>query len=300
MNVLVTLIALLPLLVLSTDKPICAKIGSPYEGWYWENTGSPIQYTHCDTVAITCDFMGTYAEGWYVNNELVTVGTCAVKSVVKAIDDPCSTNDECDSVYCAHNMGECSAIGTCTELPLRCTKDLRPVCGCDGRNYSNQCMAAMNHTSIDYMGWCQDQFDCESTSDCSANSSYCSKDDSSCASQGICLSLPHICTAQYDPVCGCDGQSYGNPCTAKSNGTNVDYFGECTPHNRCLINTDCGRTEFCLKGEGACGMSIGECLEKPTLCSMEYDPVCGCDNVTYENMCVLFKSGISLQHKDVC
>jgi len=292
--VLVTLIALLPLLVLSTNKPICAKIGSPYEGWYWENTGLPIQFTKCDTVAITCDYIGTGAEGWYANKELVAVGTCAT-------GDPCSTNDECDAGYCAHNVGECSSIGTCKDLPLGCTKDLRPVCGCDGRNYSNQCLAAANRTSVDYTGWCLDQFDCESNSDCSNNgTSYCSKDDSSCASQGICLSLPLICTTQYDPVCGCDGQSYSNPCTAKTNGTNVDYFGECTPYTKCLENADCGQNDFCLKDQGVCRVGIGECLEKPTLCSMEYDPVCGCDNVTYSNMCMLFKSGMSLSHKDVC
>jgi len=297
MNVLVTLIALLPLLVLSTNKPICAKIGSPYEGWYWENTGSPIQYTSCASDAITCNFVGTGAEGWYANNKyLVAVGTCAPK----ATGAPCSTNDDCETTYCANNVGECSAIGNCTEYPLRCTKDLRPVCGCDGRNYSNPCMAALNSTSVDYMGWCQDQFDCESNSDCSVNSSYCSKDDTSCASQGICLAIPHICITIYRPVCGCDGISYDNPCTAKSNGTNVDYFGECTPRDKCFDSNECGPFEFCRKAEGECAVGIGDCVMKPTLCSMQYDPVCGCDHVTYANVCVLFASGNSALHKDAC
>ncbi len=46
---------------------------------------------------------------------------------------------------------------------------------------------------------------------------------------GTCREVLPMCTREYQPVCGCDGQTYGNACTARANAVSVAYPGECTP-----------------------------------------------------------------------
>lgn len=65
------------------------------------------------------------------------------------------------------------------------------------------------------------EFDC-------AESEYCAFKSIGCDSAvRECAPRPEMCTMDYRPVCGCDGKTYSNACTAAGAGVNVDKSGEC-------------------------------------------------------------------------
>ena len=44
---------------------------------------------------------------------------------------------------------------------------------------------------------------------------------------GTCRKTPQACPMIYQPVCGCDGKTYGNACQASGAGVSVASQGEC-------------------------------------------------------------------------
>lgn len=59
--------------------------------------------------------------------------------------------------YCEYGIGNCQVPdfqGRCEVKPQACTREFRPVCGCDGQTHSNACVAASMGTSVLHEGEC--------------------------------------------------------------------------------------------------------------------------------------------------
>lgn len=67
-------------------------------------------------------------------------------------DQACRANEFCNF---AKDCGK-TKRGVCTKKSQFCTRDYRPVCGCDGKTYGNPCQAFANGVSVKSNGQCED------------------------------------------------------------------------------------------------------------------------------------------------
>ncbi|HEX4966412.1 MAG TPA: Kazal-type serine protease inhibitor domain-containing protein [Thermoanaerobaculia bacterium] len=58
---------------------------------------------------------------------------------------------------CKYPIGKCNVAdlsGTCVKVPATCPTTNRPVCGCDGKTYTNQCELLKAGAREDHAGAC--------------------------------------------------------------------------------------------------------------------------------------------------
>lgn len=145
--------------------------------------------------------------------------------------DTCAADE-----YCAFKpedlCGRADATGICTKIPKdqACDASYVPVCGCDGKTYGNACAAVASGVSIDHEGECGKACGGFIGTQCAA-SEFCDfPADMLCGAAdgtGTCVTKPVACNKNLDPVCGCDGNDYGNACMANAAGTSVATKGKC-------------------------------------------------------------------------
>ncbi len=168
--------------------------------------------------------------------------------------------------------------GICVTKPQSCNLIYQPVCGCDGKTYTNICDAAMAGVSIQRDGECQTQ-----PGVCVYNGQRYKEGESFPAGDGC-----NTCTCR-----GGSALCSKMPCTGKSCG------GFVPPG----VDNSCPAGQYCQYGLAAmCGAADapGICAQKPQGCRGEYKPVCGCDGKTYSNDCEAARVGISVLYEGGC
>jgi hypothetical protein len=97
------------------------------------------------------------------------------------------------------------------------------------------------------------------------------------------------------------GAGMGGAGTAGSGGAGSGGAGKGGAPGNCKSDNDCDRDAYCKKAtceamQGTCTMRGPECRGA----SAAFEPVCGCDGITYWNSCVIEHEGFSVASQGEC
>jgi len=215
-----------------------------------------------------------------------------------------------------HPSGKCvKKKGKNADCPFIIAK----VCGCDGKTYDNKCLAYAAGVNVAKNEACN--LPGNGGAKCSLNSNTCTKGlfcrvgnyacDQEYNPKGRCAPQPEQCTYEIHEVCGCDGRTYSNPCSAYAAGVNIAKNEACHAKSNlgeeCSFNNPgfCGVNNFCKIQDYYCKYEhnpSGVCRKEPkaTACPYNNEPVCGCDCQTYANKCTAHAAGMNIYANSKC
>jgi hypothetical protein len=248
------------------------------------------------------------------NAHTISVGSPAVGSHMAHGDSLGSCPTTCggesggtcdEDQFCQIAEGDCGGEGVCEDRPETCPAILDPVCGCDGVTYDNACFAASAGATVAFAGECDAEQACGgSAGDTCDAMQYCKGEEGECGedAEGECADTPMTCPAIIDLVCGCDDRTYANECMADAAGVTVASIGACDGGGQAcggMAGDTCDEDQFCDTAEDEC-MAEAECSDRPVMCMLALDPVCGCDGMTYGNECFANGAGVAVASTGPC
>ena len=199
-------------------------------------------------------------------------------------------------------------IYAATALPASCAcaRNLRPVCGSDGKTYNNKCLLTCEKDNMNSdlkivkEGPCEEIDPCVCTFDyrpvCGTDGrTYPNKCSLTCARSstpalkvehsGECDEVkvtehPCFCTREMKQVCGSDGVTYGNPCllncaTQTNPSLSIEHSGRCDDRVKVVESSQPDKVKVVDNAIPSCA------------CTRNLAPVCASNGVTYNNECMM-------------